>query len=148
LQDIGTYIEAFNRMIIEGITKDYSISKIIRIGHINRYKFSDENLTKKFIDSSVGKTDKSINEFNLRFSKKYPVEKALVQKGTDDYCNVIYSTEKKADKDDLWISVDYQLYYLPYIPDSSYIKFDSFMEASNQHNKGKFLEWINGIGEN
>jgi len=136
-------IESFNSQIVFGIMKKYKITQINRIGFISRYIFKEPTLAKNFIDKTIGETLEGIKDINLQFSRKYTISEALVKKDTYDYYNAIYNVIKRADKDELFISVDFQRFYEPVLESTSLIKYDQFIDKMNIYNLEDFLPWLN-----
>lgn len=132
----------FNSDIIQGIMLKFSICEIIRIGYIKRYVFKMEDLAKKFVDKTIGKTLGGINDINLSFSKKIPIEEALVKKEVNDYDNAIFNVVKKADLNEIFMSIDYQRYYDPFLRSSSDIEFNSFIKQADAFNQNTYFPWL------
>lgn len=132
----------FNSDIIQGIMRKFSICEIIRIGYIKRYVFKMEDLAKKFVDKTIGKTLGGINDINLSFSKKLPLEEALVKREVNDYDNAIFNVIKKANLNEIFMSIDYQRYYDPFLRSSSEIEFNSFIKQADTFNQNIYLPWL------
>jgi hypothetical protein len=143
LDDIPEINKRFSQDIINGIMKELKITQINRVGYIKRYLFKIEKLTKIFIGKTIGSTLDGVNDINLRFSKKYPSEEALTRKSVNDYYNAIYNIIKKADRDEIFISVDYQKYYDPFLETSSELNFLEFVDKVERYNSKNYLEWLN-----
>ena len=135
-------IETFNGQIIEGVMKKYDVHQISRVGIVRKYLFTIPELAKNFLNHSIGKTIEGVNDINLRFSKRYPMDEALIKKGVNDYINVIFNVIKIVDKDELFISVDYQWYFLPPLEKISQLKFNQFIEKARHYNKESFPQWV------
>lgn len=133
----------FNKEIIEDVLKKYKITEINRVGIINRYLFKIEELADQFINKTIGSTLEGINDINLRFSKKLTTENALVSKDVNDYYNAIFNVVKKADREELFMSIDYQKYYDPFLPSSSGINFLDFVSKTANFNSKTYLTWLN-----
>ena len=142
-EDYGELLERFNSEIIDGIMRTYKITEINRLGLIHRYVFPEKELAKNFIDKTIGKTLEGVNDINLTFSKKFPVSEALVKKEIFDYTNVIFNVIKKANEDNLILSVDYQKYFDPYLSSSSELKFDNYIKSMTDFNSKSYLNWLN-----
>lgn len=142
-ENLNKIYENFEKQIISGLLKENKITQINRIGHINRYIFDLEKLAKSFLDKTIGKTFEGINDINLRFSRKYPIEEALIKKDINDYHNAIYNIIKRSDREELFISIDYQRYYEPFLESSSSIEFEKFLEKDASYNQTTFLTWLN-----
>jgi hypothetical protein len=141
--DYNQIIESFNKEIIEGVLKTYKITEINRAGLIKRYLFQVEDLAKSFISKTIGSTIEGINDINLRFSKKFPVPDSLIQKEVYDYHNVIFNIIKKADRDEIFMSLDYQKYFEPFLTSANQIEFIDFSKNVDRFNSGNYVEWIN-----
>lgn len=135
--------QKFEEQIIKGVMKTFSIKEIMRLGYITRYLFPIEDLAKTFVDKTVGETLEGVNDINLSFSKKLPVNKALVHAEVNDYNNAIFNIIKKADRSEIFMSVDYQTYFDPFLPGAAEIKFDPFVKSAQSFNSQKYLPWLN-----
>lgn len=135
--------EAFNTEIICGVMKEYKITRITRIGYIKKYIFNVNGLPQKFLDQTIGNTIEEVRDINLRFSKRLLVDEALAKKEINDYRNVIFNIIKTSDKDELFISVDYQRYYDPLLKSPISIKFDGFCQGVEFYNTKVFPTWLN-----
>jgi hypothetical protein len=142
-EDLPAIYENFNEQIVDGILKTYKITQITRIGIVTRYLFNEPDLSKSFIKKTIGGSFDGINDIDLRFSKKFPVSDSLVKKDIFDYENVIYNVIKRADKDELFVSLDFQKFFDPYLETSSGIKFLEFEKRVKRYNEKNFIEWIN-----
>jgi imidazole glycerol phosphate synthase subunit HisF len=143
LDDIPEINKRFNQDIVNGIMKEFNITQINRVGYIKKYLFKIEELSKVFIKKTIGGTLEGVNDINLRFSKKFPIEEALARKGVNDYHNVIYNIIKIAGKDEIFMSVDYQRYYDPFLDSVSGLKFLGFVDKMERYNSKNYLEWLN-----
>jgi hypothetical protein len=141
--DLDLILKKFNIQIIQGVLKQFQIKEIRRIGFVKRYRFDIPELVDNFICKTVGETLGGINDINLHFSKKIPLEEALVKKNVDDYDNVIFHIIKKTDENDMLMSVDYQSFFEPFLPNSAMIQFSRFTEKVDRYNSTKYLEWLN-----
>lgn len=136
-------IEAFRDTIFKYIMHEYSIGYINRIGFINRYIIKDKDIIDKFIKGTVGRGINDVNDINLQFSKRLPLTESLVKQGVDDYHNVIVNIIKKNAKEELFLSVDYQLYYSPMLEKASQIDFDRFLKNANDYIQKHLLGFLN-----
>lgn len=133
----------FDKQIIRGVMKSFSIREIVRLGYITRYIFPIRDLAKTFVDKTIGQTLEGVNDINLQFSKKLPKDEALVKEAVNDYYNAIFNIIKKADRDEIFMSVDFQLYFDPFLPGAAEIKFEPFVNSVKSFNSHKYLPWIN-----
>ncbi|MFZ1517347.1 MAG: hypothetical protein WAU11_01150 [Ignavibacteriaceae bacterium] len=143
VSDIDEIFKHFNNEIIDGILKKYKITEINRIGIINRYLFKINELADVFINKTIGSTLEGINDINLRFSKKLTAAESLIKKGVNDYYSAIFNVIKTSDRDELFMSIDYQKYFDPFLPSSSEIEFEEFVKRVNGFNSKTYLNWLN-----
>lgn len=143
ISDYDKIIEEFNDSIIEGILKQYKITEIVRIGIIKRYLFTVGGMADKFLSKTIGGTIDGVNDINLRFSKKFPAQEAMVKKKIYDHRNAIFNIIKQADKDELFMSIDYQKLFEPFLSSSIEMKFEDFIRSANGFTNKKYLTWIN-----
>jgi|GEM_PF-698776 len=141
--DYKKILENFDREIIKGVMTRYKIQQILRTGLIKRYLFPFKNLATSFVDKTIGKTLEGVNDINLSFSKKIPTPEAMAQRDVNDWCNAIFNIIKKADSNEIFMSIDYQLYYNPFLEKASEIKFIPFVNAAESFNQKKYLPWLN-----
>lgn len=142
-EDCELLINKFNEQIIEGILKQYRLTEIIRIGIVKRYLFQLEDLAESFINKTIGNTLDGINDINLRFSKKIPTSDAMVHREVLDYSNVIFNIIKQSDKNELFVSMDYQKYFDPFLASINELKYEDFIKTMNSFNKKNYLNWLN-----
>jgi len=142
ISDLNRILECYESEIIKGIMKKFAIKEIVRVGYIKRYIFKIEKLAKKFVDKTIGSTLEGINDIHLSFSKKLPVDEALVKDAVNDYDNAIFTVIKKADLDEIFMSVDYQRYYDPFLPLSTEVKFIPFIDRAEKFNVNRYLPWL------
>ena len=135
-------LQHFEADIIKKVMKKFAIKEMVRIGYIKRYVFKVENLASKFVDKTIGGTLDGINDISLSFSKKIPVTEALVKKDVNDYDNAIFTIIKKADLSEIFMSVDYQRYFDPFLPTATEIPFDQFIDQAELFNNNKYLPWL------
>ena len=83
------------------------------------------------------------NDINLSFSKRFPVADSLVNRDILDYTNVIFNIMKLADKDELFVSVDYQKHFDPFLNSTLELKYDDFVKSANHFNSNNYLSWLN-----
>lgn len=143
IEDYEKIISKFHKDIIEGVMKKYKITEINRLGLINRYLFPMKELAKSFVSKTIGGTLEGVNDINLTFSKKIPAPEAMVKKEIFDYHNVIFNVIKQSDKEELFISIDYQKYFDPFVTAVQDIKFNDFIKKVNGFNSKNYLTWLN-----
>lgn len=134
---------AFNNEIINSVMKKYHIREIRRIGYCRQYIFTISELAERFVDQTIGQTLGGVDDINLRFSKKVPSEKSVTIKDIDDYYNIIFNIIKYASKDEIFMSVDFQELYDPFLPTVAELKFDPFIRRAKGYNNDKYLPWLN-----
>jgi len=143
LADQDEILKRFDDEIIQGIVKDFKISQINRLGLIKRYLFNDKSLGESFIKKTIGQNLDGVKDINLRFSKKFPVPESMVKKDIYDWHNAIFNVIKKSDQEELFMSIDYQKYFEPFLPSAHEVKFSLFSNQVQGYNKGKYLDWVN-----
>jgi len=136
-------VDAFYNSIIKGIMGKYSITLINRLGYINRYIITEDVLAKNFVFKTIGSTLTDVNDINLQFSKKMVIQESLVKKDVNDYHNIIFNIIKRSDKNELFLSVDFQRIYDPFLEGSSLIDISKFLEVMRKYNKESVVEWLN-----
>lgn len=143
LSDLSVLHDEFDRQIINKIMRTFAITQIVRIGYIKRYLFKLSDLARTFVDKTIGQTLGGVNDINLSFSKKLAASEALVKKGVNDYQNAIFNIIKKADVQEIFMSVDFQHMYDPFLESASDIEFQSFIDQTNGFNSSRYLSWLN-----
>ncbi len=141
--NLDLILQRFEEDIIDGIMKEHKITEINRVGFIRRYLFQIDELANSFITKTIGATLEGINDINLRFSKKIPEQESLVKRDVNDYYTAIFNAIKKADQQELFMSIDFQKYFDPFLPTSAQIDFKSFFERANSFNDNTYLNWLN-----
>ncbi len=135
--------ENFNKQIIKGIFRDFSIQEIRRIGYIRNYIIPVKEFADTFVNRTIGGNIDGVNDINLSFSKKIPIMGSLVKKGVSDYDNAIFNIIKLSNKDEIFISLDYQSFFDPFLPDSSVMEFSPFLEKALYFNNNALINWLN-----
>jgi hypothetical protein len=141
--DYNEILKKFNEHIIRSVMSQFKIQQIVRIGLVNRYLFPLNDLAKSFVDKTIGKTLEGVNDINLSFSKKMPVPEAFVKRDVNDWSNAIFNIIKKANAEEIFMSVDYQLCYSPPLEKADHIKFSPFIDAAQSFNEKRYLPWLN-----
>ncbi|MGD9874406.1 MAG: hypothetical protein AB7T27_09045 [Kiritimatiellia bacterium] len=141
--DLDEIHHQFEEEIIKGVMKTFAIKEIMRLGYITRYVFPMQELAKTFVDKTIGKTLGGVNDINLRFSKKLAIDEALVKAAVNDHNNAIFNIIKKADRDEIFMSVDFQTYYDPFLPGAAEIEFEPFIKQAQSFTSRKYLPWLN-----
>ncbi len=143
LQDLDTLIRKFDSEIIENILKKHKITQFVRVGYIKRYLFDLETLAKSLIKNTIGSTFDGVNDIDLRFSKKFPVSESLVKKEIYDFDNVIFNIIKRADREEIFMSLDYQKHFIPHLETTTGIEFQKFADRVNSFSGKTYLDWLN-----
>jgi len=143
IDDLDNIYDAFNKEIINNVLKKNKVTEINRTGIVHRYLFKIEELADEFVDKTIGSTLEGINDINLQFSKKYISEEGLIKKGVNDYYSAIFNVVKRADKNELLMSIDYQKYFDPFLTSSTEIEFKDFVKRTNNFNAKTYLTWLN-----
>lgn len=142
-EDANEIIAKFNEDIIDGVMRKYKITEINRIGIVKRYLFDINELANSFIDKTIGKTLDGVNDINLRFSKKFPTPEGLIKQDVYDYSNAIFNIIKQSDAKELFMSIDYQKYFDPFLTNCDQMKFMDFARSVDGFNANNYLSWLN-----
>lgn len=134
---------AFEETILKNIMKQYGIGLINRIGFINRYIITDNEIINRFMNGTVGNGIDDINDINLQFSKRLNDTESIIKEGINNYKNVIVNIIKKNERQELFVSVDYQLYYSPMLEKASMIEFSKFIQDAEKYINNKILVYLN-----
>ena len=141
--EYNNILENFNKHIIKEVMSKFNIQQIVRIGLVNRYLFTLNDLAQSFVDKKIGKTLEGVNDINLSFSKKMPVPESLVKRDVNDWSNFIFNIIKKADTEEIFMSVDYQLCYSPFLEKANQISYPPFLKAAQGFIQDRYLPWLN-----
>jgi len=119
------------------------------LGYVNRYIIKEEDFAKKFVYKTIGRTLTGVNDINLQFSKRIAIDEAMVKKDVFDYHNVIFNIIKRADKNELFLSIDFQRIFEPYLERATMIEVDKYLDSMKNYNKNAVTEWLkNNYGGN
>jgi len=140
--DVDGILENFDKQITKGVLKEYAITQIARIGYVRRYIFEIASLAESFIAKTIGNSLGGVNDMNLRFSKRLPLAIAVVKKDVLDHDNAIFNIIKKAELNEIFMSLDYQSLFDPFLPHSTMIDFPSFIQRANTFNSHQFATWL------
>lgn len=140
--DYDFIIEKFDEEIMKGVIQKHKIVDLMRIGLVRKYIIKDEDLAKNFIDVTLNKSLKDVNDINLTFSKRIPRMSALSNVEVNDYDNVIFNVIKYASESELYISVDYQRYFKPFVQSIDEVKYTNFIKDAFHYNEKNYFEWI------
>jgi hypothetical protein len=143
IQEMPGFIAAYDEEIVRGIMKSYHIREIARLGYVRRYLFTVADLSHRFVNKTIGSSLEGVNDINLSFSKKIPTDAAISQRDVDDYHNVIFNVIKRSDKDEMFMSIDYQKVFVPFLPSVNEIQFTPFIQGADRFNQEKYLPWLN-----
>lgn len=143
VKDVPEINDRFQKDIVKGVLEKFEITQINRSGYINKYLFNIEELSKVFINKTIGNNLEGVNDINLRFSKKILIPEALTKKDVNDYYNVIFSIIKKVDRKEIFFSVDYQKYFAPVLDRANQLEFPKFINDVEQYNSLNYVKWLN-----
>jgi len=143
IDDLNEIVSKFNEEIVDGILKEFKVTEFNRVGFIRRYLFQIDKLANTFIEKTIGATLEGINDINLRFSKKIPEMQAYIKKDINDYYNAIFNIIKRADKQELFMSIDFQKYFDPFLSTATQIEFNDFFDKATAFNNKTYLSWLN-----
>ncbi len=140
--DASAILENFHSQILNGVLNKYKVEDIVRMGYVQKYTVGNKELAKNFVKMTVGDLA-GVDDINLRFSKKIPLETSLVKKDILDYDNAIFNIIKKADGEEISVSLDYQSFFQPFLLDSSSIPYKQFLDKANKFSSNIFSDWLN-----
>jgi len=133
----------FEGQIIRNVMQQFKIREIVRIGYIKRYVYNIDNLANTFVNKTIGDTLGGINDINLSFSKKFTTVDGQIKQNVNDYDNAIFNIIKKADLDEIFMAIDFQRYFHPFLDNAGEIKLRQFIEKAEAFNSGNYLAWLN-----
>jgi hypothetical protein len=133
----------YAEQIVNRIMRNFKIKEIVRLGYIKRYLYQIENLANTFVSKTIGGTLEGINDINLSFSKKFPTSEALVKKDVHDYDNAIFNIIKKSDLNEIFMAIDYQCYYQPFLNDINELEIKPFFDRAESFSSRNYLDWLN-----
>jgi len=133
----------FEGQIIRNVMQEFKIREIVRIGYIKRYVYNIDNLANTFVNKTIGDTLGGINDINLSFSKKFTTVDGQIKQDVNDYDNAIFNIIKKADLDEIFMAIDFQRYFHPFLDNAGEIKLRQFIEKAEAFNSGNYLAWLN-----
>ena len=142
VEDKDKIAQNFYDQIINGVMKDFKIREIVRVGFIKRYLFPIKELAKTFVDKTIGNTLTGVNDINLQFSKRLPAREALIKQKVNDYNNAIFNVIKKSNLDEIFMSLDYQSYFDPFLPSVNELKFKPFLEDVEAFTNNNYIPWL------
>lgn len=140
-KDFNDFLDAYDKIIIKEIFKDYGIVKIDRFGCVLKSTEKNSNALYKDLEELLKKHNKTPDSLSLRFNCVKKTPKTIKDIITTDYENQIISYDRKTVKDDLNLFVDYQKYYQPpleKISDAD-ISFTDFCKSSLKNFKEYYL---------
>jgi hypothetical protein len=132
----------FLKKRIFNITK---IDGISRVGIVFSLEFLSKDKINKLISFFTEKNIESINNFEMRFTKKLSVGESLSKKGVNDYISVIYTLVKKKDK--MLVNFDYQRYFKPELKDINDFDLGKFVESAVNNLKDTYEKWLKNYEE-
>lgn len=142
-EDLTKWTNHYNSDIIGHIMTKYNIQQIMRIGYVKRYLFKSIELANSLIKKTVGNTIQGdISDIKLSFTKRYSVDNAVANKNIEDFDNAIYNIIKKPGLDEIFMSVDFQRYFKPFLESAIKIKFDDFLNRAERFNSDVYFPWI------
>jgi hypothetical protein len=142
-EDAETLKKMFEEQIVNGIMKNFRIKEIVRIGYVRRYVYQMESLADTFVNKTIGSTLGGINDINLSFSKKIPTPEALSKRDVQDYDNAIFNIIKKSDLHEIFMAIDYQCYYSPFLSNVSELEVKPFFDRAESFSSNNYLDWLN-----
>lgn len=143
-------IKAYNKTFLKNIMVEYNIRNINRIGFIKRYMINDSEMISRFMKGTVGNAFDQVNDINLQFSKRLPLMESLAKQDQNHYQNVIINIIKKNGIDELFVAVDFQLYFSPTLTSVVQIEYEKFIKSATDYINTNILDFLNKTygGEN
>jgi DNA-binding Lrp family transcriptional regulator len=140
-KDFNDFLEAYDKIIVKEIFKEYGIVKIDRFGCVLKSTEKDYSELYKDIEAVLKKHDKHADSLSVRFNCVKKTPKTIKNFITTDYENQIISYDRKTLKDDLNLFVDYQKYFQPALEKISDadISFTDFCKSSLRDFKDQYL---------
>lgn len=132
----------FFKKRIFNITK---IDDISRIGIVFYLEFLSKDKINNLISFFTEKNIETINNFEMRFTKKLSVGESLTKKGVNDYINVIYTLIKKKEK--MLVGFDYQRYFEPELKDINDFDLSKFVELAVNSLNDNYTKWLKNYEE-
>jgi hypothetical protein len=140
-KDFNNFLEAYDKIILKEIFKEYGIMKIDRFGCVLKSIEKEGSELCKDIEDVLKKHNKLPDSLAVRFNCVNKTPKTIKDFVTTDYENQIISYDRKTRKDDLNLFVDYQKYYQPPLEKISdaEILFTDFSKSSLKNFKDRYL---------
>ena len=139
---IADDILPFIKKRIFNVTK---IDDISRVGIVFSLEFFSEDKINKLISYFTEKNIESVNNFEMRFTKKLLVNESLIKKGVNDYINVVYTLIKKKDK--MLVNFDYQRYFKPELKDINDFDISKFVNLAVENLEDTYNNWLKNYEE-
>jgi hypothetical protein len=135
--------EQFARYVLRPLREIGRVHTIIRTGMILQLADARGSLKYPPIGRYVSGDFQNVTSLAMRFTRRLPMEEALVKKRVNDYRNVIYSI-KESEEGEVSVSLDYQHYYLPPLDGSEWDErpFSSFVDYGLRYFEGEFQKWF------
>lgn len=137
--------KAFIKYLIEEIANQYKIRNFLRIGYARRYLFKEPSLVGAFLKKVKNISLPETREFSCKFSEKLPMPATYLDRSKEYYQNVIFTIIKKANLNEIYISVDFQRYLNPPVSTANELKFEGFLDVMRLFNHENFVYWIKDI---
>lgn len=132
----------FIKKRIFNITK---IDDITRVGIVFSLEFFSKDKISDLISYFTNKNIEKINNFDMRFTRKLPIDESLTKKGVNDYINIIYTFVNKKDK--MLINFDYQRYFSPELKDINDFDLGNFVESAVANLNNTYDKWLKNYEE-
>ena len=146
--DIETLGTHFSTFVLESLRQVAHLSDISRYGVLFRLEECHSALQETPVQHFIQQDFRDARSLSLRFTKRLPVQEALVRKGVDDYRNVIY-TVKQTDEGEVRIWVDYQEYFKPELnaKEWAHKPFEDFVRRGIEYLLGDFQNWLSKLSK-
>lgn len=141
-KDFEKFVEAYDKVILKELFKQYNISKIDRFGCVLKTSEKDSCKIYKEIEDVITANGKKTESLSVRFNCVKKIPQTIKGVITTDYENQIISFDRKSVDDNLSTFVDYQKYYQPpleKITDAE-ISFINFCKTSLRNFKETYIK--------
>lgn len=123
----------------KGVFKTFSIENFNRLGIIFEHQLESDSLINKAIKTLSSDKIEVPDNCEIRFSKKIPNTKSLINKDIIDFLNVIFTYNKNSKG--LNIKLDYQLYFNPEVAKANDLGFNGFIDSAGDFLRQNFYKW-------
>lgn len=140
LTELAQNYESF---VLNNLREVSKVRDIVRYGVLIKFDESRNALGISPIQHYLYNDFNNARSLNLRFTRRLPLDEALVKKNVQDYRNVIYNIDQNEDGE-VRISMDYQEYFNPALSSDEWAKkpFAAFVQRGIFYFNGEFSKWL------